>query len=245
MCYNKAKKVRDMKVMSFNVQNEIKKVKNEKINKIIELIKKEDPDIIGLQELTYKLKKKLEKELKDYHFFGRSRYCINTFFDEYNSILVKRTIEVFEVNTYSLGKRPDKVRSKNILSVFPRICTSILCLLKNKKIKIMNTHIDPFHKKSKKYQLSVISNILKNNNFPIIIMGDFNMHSDNEYLEKFVKSLNLVDVLRNEGKTFKESKSDKAIDHILIGKEFKYSNVRIIESDISDHYPVTCEIDIR
>jgi len=231
--------------MSFNVKNEMKKLKEEKIQKIVELIKKEDPDIIGLQELTYNLKKKLEKELKTYHFFGRSRFCLNTFFDEYNSILVKRNVEVFEVNTYSLGRRPDKVRSKNILSVFPRICTSIVCVLNDKKIKVMNTHLDNFHAKTKKYQLSVIKKILKNNTYPFIIMGDFNMYSSTAHLKDFARSMNLTDIFANEGRTRNESPKDKPIDHIFIGKEFIYSNNRIIDSDISDHYPIACEIEIK
>lgn len=234
-----------MKLMSFNVQNEMKKTKDEKVKKIVELIKKENPDIIGLQELTYNLKKQLEKELKEYHFFGRSRFCLNNFLDEYNSILVKRNIEVLEVNTYSLGREPDKVRSKNILSIFPRICTSIVCILNNKKIKVMNTHLDNFHVKTKKYQLSVIEKILKNNTYPIVIMGDFNMYSSTEHLKDFAKNMNLIDVFKNEGRTRNESPKNKPIDHIFVEKQFKYTNNKIIDSDISDHYPIVCEIEIN
>lgn len=234
-----------MRVVSFNIQNDMKKASNEKIDAIAEFIKKHEPDVIGIQELTFFVKQKLQEKLPEYNFYGRSRYGFNTFFDEYNCLLVKRCVEVIETSTFSLSKTPYKVRSKNFLSVFPRICTTIVCVLDKQKIKIANTHLDHGFDKAKEYQISVLYEVLKNNDYPLILLGDFNMYPGNDNLKTFKERMNLVDVCENFGKTCKKSESDKPVDHILIGPTFEFTGAKKIVDDISDHYPVMCDVEFK
>lgn len=234
-----------MKIMSFNVQNNYKRPTDEKINGILDIINRESPDIIGMQELTPYLKEKLRRELTGYMFYGRPRLGGFPIADEYNTLIVKKYISVVETNTYSLGRRPDKVRSKNVLSAFPRICTSVVCVIDSRKIKIVNTHLDHVFDRSKSYQLAVLYELLKDNEYPLLLMGDFNMYPGNESLKEFVKMLDLTDSGHNLGKTCKESKSDRPIDHILIGNSIEVTNIRKIENDVSDHFPLVCEISLK
>ena len=234
-----------MKVMIFNVQNDMKKASSDKINAILEIIKNENPDVVGFQELTYDLKKNLEKELKEYHFYGRSRYGFNTFFDEYNSLMVKRKLEVIEMSTYSLGKNPHKIRSKKLGSFFPRICTTIVCVYNNKRVKIVNTHLDKGDR-NKEYQLAVLSEILKNNNYPLIVMGDFNMCSLDKVLTSFTNKINLLDICEHLGKTCVETEEDKPIDHIFLDYNLEYKNLKKVDNlNVSNHFPIVCDIELK
>lgn len=231
-----------MKIMTFNVKNDMKKVTDEKVREIIEFLQKENPDVIGFQELTFSLKEKLAKELKDYTFYGRSRYGINTFFDEYNSLLVKKNIEIIETATYSLGKNPYKVASAKLGSI-ARICTMVTCIYNKKKIKIVNTHLENKKSNIKIFQLEVLYELLKNNNYPLILIGDFNMISENKNLISFIKKMNLIDTCKNEGKTRDETEANSPIDHILIDSSLKvYKAKKISDISVSDHYPLICEI---
>lgn len=235
-----------MKIMTFNIQNDMKKIPEGKTEALIELIRKENPDVIGLQELNNQMKKVLQKELTEYSFYGRSRFGVNFILDEYNSILIKRNIPVEETTTYSLGRNPNKVRSKNLLSIFPRICTTIVCVYKNQRIKIANTHIDHGLDRTKEYQLSVLYEVLKSNDYPLLLMGDFNMTSSNDNFQSFIKQSNLSDMCSNIGRTCKLSETDKAIDHILSDDRLKIDNVRKIDDfEYSDHFPIICEMDIK
>ena len=235
-----------MKIMTFNIQNDIKKIPEGKVDAILDLIRSEDPDIIGMQELNNQVKKILQKELTEYSCYGRSRFGINFVLDEYNPIFIKRSIPVQETTTYSLGRNPNKVRSKNLLSVFPRICTTIVCVYKNQRIKIANTHIDHGLDRTKEYQLSVLYELLKNNDYPLLLMGDFNMTSGNDNFKSFIKQMNMTDVCNDMGRTCKLSDADKAIDHILVDDRLITKNVkRIDDFDYSDHHPIVCDMDIK
>lgn len=234
-----------MKIMSFNIQNDMKKASTNKIEAIVELIKTQEPDVIGMQELTFFVKTELQKKLPEYNFYGRSRYGINTFFDEYNCILTKRNIEVIETSTFSLGKKPYKVRSKNLLSFFPRICTTIVCVLDRRKIKIANTHLDHGFDRTKEYQLSVLYEVLKNTDYPLLLMGDFNMYPGNDNFKSFKVQMGLVDIAEDLGRTCKLSEGDRPIDHILINNQFSFSKVDKLRNDISDHFPIVCDIELK
>lgn len=234
-----------MKVMSFNVQNTYKKPSDKKINEIIELINEEEPDIIGLQELTPYMKTKIEKQLKGYVFFGRPRLDGIPFADEYNTLVIKRNIQVTEVNTYSLSRRPNKVRSKNFLSAFPRICTTVVCIIDGKKVKVANTHLDHLFDRGKNYQLSVIYEIFRKNDYPLLIMGDFNMGSGNKNLKEFADKMNLQDTCHDLGKTCVQSASESPIDHIFADNCITVKNAKKIDITISDHFPIVCEIEIK
>lgn len=225
-----------MKIMTFNVQNKIKK--EEEILEIVKLIKDEEPDIVGFQELTYNLKEKLSLHLKEYNFYGRSRLTLNTFFDEYNSLLIKKKLEIIETSTYSLGRNPYKIGSAKI-GTLPRICTMALCVYNKKRIKIVNTHLENKNQKVKKYQLDVLGELLKNNSYPLILIGDFNMTSQNQMFLEFLKKMNLKDVTSSIGKTRLETEKDSPIDHVLISNELKVQDVKkMSDIFISDHFPV-------
>ena len=63
-----------MKIMTFNLRNDgifIFSNWKKRIEGFIELIKKEKPDIIGTQEMTYKAKKLLQKLLKNNDLYPR------------------------------------------------------------------------------------------------------------------------------------------------------------------------------
>ena len=217
-----------------------------RLDGFIELIKREKPDIIGTQEMTYKAKKRLMLLLKDnnlsYSFYGESRKRNNKLFDEYNAILVYDTIEVISSCTYSLSDTPMEARSKFPDDKFPRIITFV----ETKDFYIYNTHLTNKVDKNKFLQLDCISRLLKKDK-PVIITGDFNLGVNR--LSNFCRYNKLIDASKDVGNTFISKKSKYHLDHILINKGIVFKNAKKYTDKyknrrLSDHYPVSVEIDL-
>lgn len=237
-----------MKVMTFNLRNDGFFISNwkKRLYGFIELIKKEKPDIIGTQEMTYKAKTLLEKLFLEnklnYNFYGESRKRNNTMYDEYNTIIVNKKIKVNKTFTYSLSNTPYIPKTKFKKDPFPRIITFV----ETNDFYIYNTHLTHRIKNNKLLQLDCISNLLRKDK-PIIITGDFNLGIKN--IKNFCKKNNLINTTTNIDKTFSTKIELYHLDHILVSNnitydksvkhDFKYKN-----SYISDHYPISVNIKI-
>ena len=71
-----------MKIVTFNLQNDLIKETIDKKELLINFIKVENPDIICFQELNFKLKKYIEENIQNYIIVGTSRYQTNNYIDE-------------------------------------------------------------------------------------------------------------------------------------------------------------------
>lgn len=244
-----------MKIMTFNLKHRIKEdlfgTWRKRYVKIISYINKEDPDIIGVQELSRKGKRYLKRNLKQYKIVGKRRHSI-IFTNEYNCLLIKNDYKINGHKTYSLSDNINKLGRKAKQDNFPRICTVAHIEKDGIKYFVANTHMDNSSTENKKRLLGIFESILnryKKVDEYIIITGDFNMTLDNKNLYNF--SLNYLDPFKDHPETSFPSISDiKSIDHIFLDKRFNYSNEKIHENSnddghMSDHYPLTCEITIR
>ena len=236
-----------MKIMSFNIKNDTRFFNNSNIRLkgFIDIIINEKPDIICLQELNYNIKNRLEKILiknnMNYNFYGDSRFRNNKRLDEYNSILVKSKINVLKTITYSLSNTPLEPLTRFDGDNYPRIITFI----ELDNYNIYNTHLEHKNHNNKLLQLNCISKIV-NNNKPIIITGDFNL--DTKYLNDFCKKNNLINTTNDIDYTYNYNNIKKHLDHILVDKNIKYKNIKKYDIHykrifISDHYPISIEIE--
>lgn len=171
---------------------------------------------------------------------GEYRYLLKLIFimiNEKNSIITNHNI--IEYKTYYLPFLP---------SYFKRIVTHAVIEYEGKEISIYNTHLEVKNKKVKEKQLNKIYSIIKEDNRPKILMGDFNLKSNNPLFINFINSLEKLEIKRinfNE-KTYKNSKDNKEIGHIFISNDFKLINKKVIKNlQVSDHYPLLAEIKLK
>ena len=244
-----------MKIMSFNLKHVIKEdilwMWKKRYKRIVEFIKKENPDILGVQELTTKGKRYLKRNLKNYNIVGKKRHSI-IFTNEYNCLLIKKDYKITLYKTYSLSDKINKLGTKEKTDKFPRICTLAHIEKDNNKFFVINTHIDNSDVNNKKRLLNIFESIIekfKREDEQIIITGDFNMTIDNKNLKEFSKSY--LDPFKDYlNGTFPTRPELKAIDHIFLDKELKYSNDKIYSNAndfeyMSDHVPISCIVEIK
>lgn len=243
----------ELKIMTINVRCDYNDPKNPwevRLEGILKLIKKENPSLIGTQELLPHQYEELKKELADdYLSFGEPRKKLG---DENNAIFYKKDLlKVSDVKTFWLSNTPDIVGTKYFYSSLPRIATyGVFKTKDNFKFIFLNTHLDHISKRSRRRGLNLIIRRLKKyGNMPLVIAGDFNTNIKNSDF-KPLTSLNSLshtyDDLENSltFHNFSGKVEGLPIDYIFYSnKDFKLIKTFIIRDKhkniyLSDHYPV-------
>ncbi len=257
-----------MKVMTFNIRaDNILDINNrweKRAELVYETIRKYDCDIIGLQEVTEKMHVDICNNIKDYTIIGAGR--TKRFFSEKNSILIKKEYSMLDEKTFWLSKTPDKSGSTVMFSLFPRICTTAVCQLDEKrKVRIYNTHLDCLSAKAREFGLKKIIEVIEKNyeqdHLPCILMGDFNATPDSRMIKKFkngqytskklfaVQDINDALYKKTTMGMFKGKEKGIHIDYIFVSEEFEIESAEVVKHHKlgkypSDHYPIVAELKI-
>ena len=149
--------------------------------------------------------------------------------------------------TYSLSSNIHKIGKRSFLSLLPRIVTIITIQKENQKYTIINTHLDHLTNLAKKIQLKYLKKIInQNNQYPIILTGDFNLNTEDPLFQNFVKYMKhynckLVPIKED---TFKSTKNNHyhTPDHIFIPKNFTIQKINIQNNSFSDHKLINIQI---
>ncbi|MFZ4400010.1 MAG: endonuclease/exonuclease/phosphatase family protein [Bacteroidales bacterium] len=218
-----------------------------------------DADIFGIQEGLSSQIVYLDSCLPQYYHAGIGRDDGKTK-GEHSAIFYKTNkFELLKTSTFWLSETPDTV-SMGWDAVCNRICTYVL--LKDKKtqqkIWVFNTHFDHIGEKAQQNSARLIIDRIKKlnkENYPIVLMGDFNMTPDKEPIKyittvlKDAKYLYKKDADSTEG-TFNAFEFNKPvtsrIDYFFVSG-FKVTKYRVLTDSyhckyLSDHLPVFVEI---
>ena len=225
-------------ISTFNVQNDIGKYSKEKTNIILDYLKKSKIDVLSLQEVYSSLDRDLRKNLPiPYTSYGRYRFILRRILNRINE--KTPIITNYKVNSYKTYALPF------LPSFLKRVMTKVEIQDEDMTISVYNTHLDFQRDVVKKRQLNKILKIIKKDTNPIILMGDFNLKTNNTIFLDFIKELDDINIkhIDIKEKTLKISKYHRAIDHIFVSKEFEVKEKKLI-TDIptSDHYPVLVKV---
>lgn len=193
-------------------------------------VKKITPDIIILVELspyTYFIYK---EKFVDYKY---SKYTPNLNPDEpFNGLAIYSRIEpIDEIKVINFGKWTCPSLQINIM-------------LNNKKLSIIGTHpYSPINKRrtlSRNTQLQLLADYIRENNFPVILIGDFNSTQWQKGFKYLLKQAKLIDPTKFFGlqptwPTFLPSFFRLQIDHVLHTKEIIILNKFTSDKLDSDH----------
>ncbi len=246
-------------VMSFNIRyNNPHDHENKwelRKGEVAGLIKKNNPDIIGIQEGLHDQITFLDSTLSSYSYTGVGRDDGKQK-GEYAAIFFNHEKEtLLESNTYWLSETPDTV-SVGWDASMERIVTFAVFkdITTNDTLYVFNCHYDHIgnvaRKKSSELILELISN-KKLQNKKVILTGDFNSTMDDEpiqilktdMLDSFDYETTHTDTTGTFNGFNPEYKEKKRIDYIFI-KNMDVSNYRIVTDKrenglyISDHFPV-------
>lgn len=245
----------DIKVMSFNVRyannyDGINSWDNRK-EPLINLIKRNTPEIVGLQECLHQQIKTIDSSLSNYSYIGIGRDDGATK-GEYSPILYDTNkYELISHSTFWLSPTPNSITVGWDASM-ERICTWGKLQRKSDGLKIIvfNTHFDHLGEKARLESSNLIMKTIDNmcdSTDRIVLMGDFNCDINSMPIKVILGSFKTVHNHISPRGTFNGFDNDmtinKRIDFIFV-KNLSISNYIHINDRrpngdfISDHLPV-------
>ena len=211
-------------IMTYNVRlfNQNENLNNKNIEKdIIEIIKDKNPNILCLQEfnLTYKT-----KEIFDFYNIKSSDDNKLQIFTKYD-VLNEGFVESINSCLYKDIILNDTIRVYNIH-------------LQSNWVKTMKSSYINRANESKK-----IKDHIKSSPFPVIVCGDFN-DTPISFTYSTIKD-NLSDAFKESGIGIGNSfvaVPSLRIDYILHNTKYKSYNYKKHKYELSDHFPISCDI---
>lgn len=248
------------KAMSYNIKydnvNDTVNNWNDRKAEMVDLLKKNSPDFIGMQEVLVHQLQYLENALPDHKYIGVGRDDGKEK-GEFSPILYNTSkFKLLNSNTFWLSKTPDKI-SVGWDAALERVCTYGLFedMSTKTKIWVFNTHFDhrgiKARKKSAKLILKKIKQ-LNSENLPVVLMGDFNLMPEERPIRSIQKKMDdgqHISTTTMEGPkgTFNgfdvNDPQERRIDYIFTTSLIVNSYLHIDErlktgKHISDHLPV-------
>lgn len=224
-----------MKVMTYNVHSCKDINKNNTLSRIAELIKKERPSIVGLNEIENRSPrtwfvnqpKKLAKARDMLFAYGPTlRLGRIGFFG--NAVLSRYPIHAAE-NIRLPGNRE------------PRKCLRTVLRTPRGNITVLSTHLG-LNDAERDKQIQKLLEIIQAEKKPLILMGDFNCKA--QQLNPLLKILTDSGALFGSIPTYSSVNPTARIDYILVSKHFTCQNLTIPQTQASDHFPVLAELEL-
>jgi endonuclease/exonuclease/phosphatase family metal-dependent hydrolase len=245
-------RAQSLKVMTYNIRldtpadgiNQWDKRKE----KVLDLIRKYDPAILGVQEALHHQLTDITSNLNDYTFIGVGRDDGKQK-GEFSAILYKKSqFHIIDQNTFWLSETPDVPGSKNWDAAITRVATwTKMHDKKNgKEFLVINTHFDHIGSEAriKSAALLKVKAAEIGAGLPVIITGDFNCTRDEApYKTMMEKSgLKLNDPApQNAPGTFcnfgLNSQPCRAIDYIFYSDHWQSQKYLVIDDNDGKNYP--------
>ncbi|HEX5167676.1 MAG TPA: endonuclease/exonuclease/phosphatase family protein [Cyclobacteriaceae bacterium] len=226
--------------------------------KVFELIRKYDPDILGVQEALHHQLQDLIANLKDYSYVGVGRDDGKEA-GEYSAILIRKDrFDIKEKGTFWLSETPEVPGSKSWDAAITRVASWAKLIDTNlhKEFLIANTHFDHIGKEARKNSAQLIKDKIGiiGKNLPTILTGDFNCTRKDPPYEVLMKpgGLKLIDPAPSPPPgtfcSFEVGSIEcNPIDYIFFTPAWSASNYTVIKDNDgkyypSDHLPVFAEL---
>jgi endonuclease/exonuclease/phosphatase family metal-dependent hydrolase len=241
-----------VKVMTYNIRLDtpVDSINQwpKRTQKVFDVIRKYDPDILGVQEAIHHQLMDLLKNLPQYDYVGVGRDDGKTK-GEYSAILFKKDrFTVQQQGTFWLSETPEVPGSKSWDAAITRVAS--WAKLRDKKTKkdflSINTHFDHIGKEARRHSADLLKTKATElgKDLPIVITGDFNCtRSDPPYSTIMnPEGIKLIDPLPGEpvGTScgFKVNGIEcRAIDYLFCTGHWTASDYKVITDNDGKYYP--------
>ncbi len=246
-----------MKTMSYNIlcygKEGHEREKREPM--VLEIIERQNPDTLGVQEATPEWMDFLKANLTGYSYVGVGRDDGDNE-GEYSAVFYKKDkFSCLDSGNFWLSETPERP-GKGWDAVCVRICSWALLEDKEngKKFIHLNTHLDHIGIEARKEGMKLIFDKAESFSVPTIVTGDFNFEQDSDFYKGLVsgklRDSKFAATVSDDGVTYNGFGENEGaiIDFVMVSPEIdvkKYTVVRdMINGEYpSDHFPVTAEIE--
>ncbi len=219
------------------------------IEKIADVIKSLDLDVIGLNEVfefgtegyapfihqTEKIAK-----LTGYKYYYYSQGHDYGWTDIGNAILSKYPLS--NIQSYKIPTLPENERTENVWHEDRTLIVADANINGN-IVKFLITHYGLAQAELKSITKKVCE-IIDQSNYPIVMMGDLNVEPTSQYITPLEQRLNnCAKVANNNEYTYSSYHPEIHIDYIFVPKNSKVINYAVHKVIASDHFPIFAEVE--
>ena len=225
---------------------------------LIDLLKRHDPDVVGLQEALHFQIDEILKVLADYRMVGVGRSDGGQG-GEYSAILYRASrLSPRQTATFWFSDTPEIVKSNTWGNAIERICTWVLFDDKQgRSFYVYNLHLDHISQPSRERSVKLLLDRIaaRSPAAPVIVTGDFNTGEANPATQAMLRLFrdtfrvvqpNATDVGTANQFTLGKIGGDK-IDYIFVEPGTEVLSADIIRTAVegrypSDHFPVIARV---
>lgn len=219
--------------MTYNVHSCIDMQKKNSLNAIAELIKKEKPVVVGINEIeSFSPRTRFANQPKR---LAASRDMLMA----YGPTLELGPIGFFGNAVLSRFPIYDKANFRLPGSREPRCCLRTRLRAPEGVITVYSTHLG-LNREERTGQIAELTRLVAGEKNPVILMGDFNCGTDQ--LAPLYEMLTDTGALFGSRSTYPYDNPIDRIDYILISKKCKCNNLYSPYSAASDHLPVIADL---
>lgn len=219
-----------------------------RMHKVVDLIRKYDPDILGIQEAIHHQVTDLLKNFPAYNYIGVGRDDGKTK-GEYSAILFKKDrFSVLKQNTFWLSSQPEIPGSKGWDAAITRVATwgRFMDTKTQRTFFVLNTHFDHIGKEARAKSAELLKQKVYElgSGLPVIVTGDFNCTREQPPYAAIMKTdgIALVDPSPSPSVGtacgFKvNERSCNAIDYIFHSAQWTTTAYTVIQDNDGKYYP--------
>ena len=229
-------------------------------DRVYALLRKYDPDIIGIQEALASQLDDIIQALPEYAYVGVGREDGKKA-GEFSALLYKKEkFQAIDHNTFWLSEQPDQPGSKSWDAALTRVATwaSLREIKSGKTLFVLNTHFDHIGKEARFESANLIKEKLPAlaKGLPVIVTGDFNHQRNDPPYQVMIRKdkFQLIDPAPKDVPgtfcTFAvDSQPCVGIDYIYHSPHWKSGNYAVIRDNDgsnypSDHLPVIVDVSL-
>ncbi len=115
------------------------------------------------------------------------------------------------------------------------------------EIDVISVHLDFARSSVRKNQINEMIKLLKSNENPIVVLGDFNSDwkDESSAVKILASQLNLTTYQAESNKLNTFPILNKRLDWVLVSKEIDITSFQVLDDVISDHLAIVCEIRLK
>ena len=236
---------KSLRVMTYNIHVGVGMDGKLNLERIAEVINRERPDLVGLQEVDRGVKRTEGKdEIAELAKLTRMDFSFAHNLDYQGGQYGVAILSRFLIQERDHQKFENKRESER------RGMLRVEVEVENRKINFVTTHLDYQYEDGRLFETEQLLQALTGVSGPLIVAGDFNDEPGGTAYKLMRTQFDdgwLSSRAKSNGLTFPANKPVKRIDYIFsrLTDRIRVKKAWIVETLASDHLPVMAEIEIR
>jgi endonuclease/exonuclease/phosphatase family metal-dependent hydrolase len=234
-----------IRVMTYNIHVGVGMDKKLDLERIAAVIMKEQPDLVGLQEVDRGVTRTEGKdEIRELAALTRMDYAFAHNLDyqggQYGVAILSRM----------LIQKTDHQKYENLREAERRGMLRVEVELAGKTIQFVTTHLDYQYADGRLFETEQLLKMLSSEKGPMIVAGDFNDEPNGSAYQRVLQSFEdawVASRAKADGFSYPADKPAKRIDYIFIrkGDGMRVKKAWTVSTLASDHLPVVADLEIK